>query len=475
MRIKINKLFGKYSTETDLNDKCVIFIGENGIGKSTTLKIIEAIIKMKYIDLLKYNFDSFEVNNIIVNYDELVPLKRDLLQSVSDIDSTNYNKLKQIIDNINYDEYFELIRSAMNDRLTIMLKKKISSIFYSNKNFKYENDNNNLLLIIKKHITKLIKNGMMPLCQEYKYNALIIKGYDKSFSLNMVRDYNIINNNEKLIQNDIDTNIEGPEFYEYKEKYKTMDFQKYLRSNIISFNNILKYDVFNDISKNKINLSKILFKIYYNEREFERIIEKYYNYIVNNNLPELNEYRMYNLTPEDIIYMNYFIGPLLPKDSFLDIDMYEMKEKMNVFYDFMQKEKLFYEGIKSNNKTENLQRLFDKYFVNKKIIVTPAGIIVKFNEKEYDEIDYNSLSEGERKLIIIFVLCTLFDDIVLFLDEPETSLSIIWQETIIPDLLEYTNVKNIIVATQSPYIISDDSLTKYINPIINVEDEKNGR
>ena len=184
---------------------------------------------------------------------------------------------------------------------------------------------------------------------------------------------------------------------------------------------------------------------------------------------------MYNLTPEDIIYMNYFIGPLLPKDSFLDIDMYEMKEKMNVFYDFMQKEKLFYEGIKSNNKTENLQRLFDKYFVNKKIIVTPAGIIVKFNEKEYDEIDYNSLSEGERKLIIIFVLCTLFDDIVLFLDEPETSLSIIWQETIIPDLLEYTNVKNIIVATQSPYIISDDSLTKYINPIINVEDEKNGR
>ena len=238
MRIKINKLFGKYSTETDLNDKCVIFIGENGIGKSTTLKIIEAIIKMKYIDLLKYNFDSFEVNNIIVNYDELVPLKRDLLQSVSDIDSTNYNKLKQIIDNINYNEYFELIRSAMNDRLTIMLKKKISSIFYSNKNFKYENDNNNLLLIIKKHITKLIKNGMMPLCQEYKYNALIIKGYDKSFSLNMVRDYNIINNNEKLIQNDIDTNIEGPEFYEYKEKYKTMDFQKYLRSNIISFNNI---------------------------------------------------------------------------------------------------------------------------------------------------------------------------------------------------------------------------------------------
>ena len=46
----------------------------------------------------------------------------------------------------------------------------------------------------------------------------------------------------------------------------------------------------------------------------------------------------------------------------------------------------------------------------------------------------------------------------MFIDEPETSMSLIWQEQIIPDLLQYTNLKNIIVSTQSPYIVRNSEL-----------------
>lgn len=48
------------------------------------------------------------------------------------------------------------------------------------------------------------------------------------------------------------------------------------------------------------------------------------------------------------------------------------------------------------------------------------------------------------------------------LDEPELSLSLIWQEKLIPDMLKYTQAKQIIVSTHSPYIANDESLTDYI-------------
>lgn len=32
--VRINKLFGKYNNEIDLSNRCIIFIGENGVRKN---------------------------------------------------------------------------------------------------------------------------------------------------------------------------------------------------------------------------------------------------------------------------------------------------------------------------------------------------------------------------------------------------------------------------------------------------------
>ena len=52
------------------------------------------------------------------------------------------------------------------------------------------------------------------------------------------------------------------------------------------------------------------------------------------------------------------------------------------------------------------------------------------------------------------------------LDEPEASLSIVWQEQLIPDLLENVNFNRLLIATQSPYIIESEDLDEYIIPLI---------
>ena len=63
MKIKINGIFGKYNNEIDLDKKCNILIGENGVGKSTTMKIASCVLQGDFVKLLKYSFDSIEIIN----------------------------------------------------------------------------------------------------------------------------------------------------------------------------------------------------------------------------------------------------------------------------------------------------------------------------------------------------------------------------------------------------------------------------
>ena len=111
--------------------------------------------------------------------------------------------------------------------------------------------------------------------------------------------------------------------------------------------------------------------------------------------------------------------------------------------------------------------------MNKDVEVTPMGLLVKSKDDNH-VIPLNSLSSGEKKLLIIFLHCLFNEDVPILIDEPEISLSIIWQENLLPDLLEKTNIKQVIVATHSSAVISDSSLDKYIIPLPNSVVDKGG-
>ena len=54
-----------------------------------------------------------------------------------------------------------------------------------------------------------------------------------------------------------------------------------------------------------------------------------------------------------------------------------------------------------------------------------------------------------------------FKNNVLFLDEPDLSLSLYWQEMLIPDIEKYCKNKIVFIATQSPHMLNEDQI-KYI-------------
>lgn len=228
-----------------------------------------------------------------------------------------------------------------------------------------------------------------------------------------------------------------------------------LNNSIININSIIKHYFYN-----------IDFIVDTNKESLEYFVD-----FKNGIIPTSNE--IGDLTKIKDTFIKY-IRPIIVKNSPFDTDWtaYVFQRNggtqdryTNIFCKFCEKISKNYEK-NINPKIMVLQELLDKYMMNKDVEVTPMGLIIR-SQDDNRNIPLDNLSSGEKKLLIIFMHCLFNEDVPIIIDEPEISLSIIWQENLLPDLLEKTHIKQVIVATHSSAIISDSSLDEYIVPLPN--------
>ncbi|NOQ35902.1 MAG: AAA family ATPase, partial [Methylococcaceae bacterium] len=125
----------------------------------------------------------------------------------------------------------------------------------------------------------------------------------------------------------------------------------------------------------------------------------------------------------------------------------------------------------SDNPKEELVRLkspHDRFIqiINEFFQETTKKINQDENEIEFllnnKEITAYELSAGEKQLLIIFLTVLIQDNkpSILFMDEPEHSLHMDWQEKVIQYIRELNPNVQLIIATHSPSIIMDGWLDK---------------
>ena len=565
--VKINRLFGKYDNEIDLSNRGIIFIGENGVGKTTIMRILKNLMNLSFAKLIKYDFESIDIEvtakngkNIkeTINYSDLLPnneaIKKIIVESdyfhddlrnewdsfaeftsddekisawndnsmtdeekisawnefdfdiafdycnsgdfsfpSNDVinDLINKNEVKNIIKkiikneeftNLYYDKYinslkqkenkwyeFDLIGSGSWDYGTIkeslqniidILKNSIDKILLSDKEIDFPNRKKIIRMIkiiiddIDKPVDILDMTKVYQFGNELLSNSLITNKllewksaapvyYDNSFGYNL----------EKAVYNDIYKQIQDNDFgYGYNNDFENNS------KDISELNNI-----------GVIEINSIINHYYYNKEYVLNINKKALEYYINyNNEQALSNNR--DIPNQDMakireVFIKY-IKPIILRNSPFDCEWYNITNVFdNKYADFCLKE---IQSIKDNTnpKIIILQDLLNKYMMNKEIEVTPMGLLIK-SKGDSQNIPLNSLSSGEKKLLVIFMHCLFNEDVPIIIDEPEISLSIIWQENILPDLLEKTNVKQVIVATHSSAVISNSSLDKYIIPLPN--------
>ncbi|WP_311272402.1 MULTISPECIES: AAA family ATPase [unclassified Rhizobium] len=104
-----------------------------------------------------------------------------------------------------------------------------------------------------------------------------------------------------------------------------------------------------------------------------------------------------------------------------------------------------------------LTELASQYIGSDKIFNFVESPKFRSRRDENEELDLEVLSSGEKQILAMFSYLLLSDDskCILIVDEPELSLSVPWQKTLLPDIISTGNCAHVFAVTHSPFIFSN--------------------
>ncbi|WMT12719.1 AAA family ATPase [Serratia fonticola] len=121
---------------------------------------------------------------------------------------------------------------------------------------------------------------------------------------------------------------------------------------------------------------------------------------------------------------------------------------------------------------EEYRKVINSFFSDKKVVFNEitSEIYVEKNRGS-KKIDIENLSSGEKQILSLFTKIYLanIDDrnkkYWIFYDEPEISLSIEWQEILLPKILDSGRCEFLFAATHSPFIFKEERLKSYTSDL----------
>nr|WP_314555936.1 AAA family ATPase [uncultured Prevotella sp.] len=142
----------------------------------------------------------------------------------------------------------------------------------------------------------------------------------------------------------------------------------------------------------------------------------------------------------------------------VEIPEYNEKNRAVLFAYLKGLEEKFSKISTISKKTELFQEMLSsKGFANKSVEIAPQHGFM-FKSDKGDILKAHQLSSGEQNEIVMLyrLVYEVPDQGILLIDEPENSLHVAWQKTVVDDMKKIAYIKRlqIIIATHSPSIVS---------------------
>ena len=525
-KVEIKRLYHNIDVSFDLTKDCTILIGENGIGKTTALRILQHLLEGKFIYIARYIFDSIWVTD----GDRTYKYKKEFFEIPIEMLLNKYMGLfmstmgEDDVDEIKKQFEFLLVdlekQGLLGELLYCLVEKHYSFIIRNivesyidnpeslfNLSIELDKDRECYLdsAIYKSEYNKKIKERKRFYWnQKAIYGDMVnnVKFSEDGFDLGSIREFR-----QSFFQRNNDTNDRGEvshmPYFGFSLDEICQDVMSYLTykyqsTGLLDINSAIQL-----VYYESIDISKLRSLAKEGERRFIEAVNNkktYSDELISNILKLFN----------DKVYFihEYYIRPLLPDNSIYNVNLQrnvrrilnsktiklsqKQKEIIALLESYINIFGELQELVLSPNYVRNYIRSFQdiisQYITDKEIRITPMGVLlylktcgdvdvidesskrIDFSDDENfltigniaSGIPINSLSSGERKIIALAFYAIFADRAILIMDEPEVSVSILWQERLLADLLDYGNFNSIIIATHSPYIARDDSLSDYI-------------
>lgn len=417
-------LFGTNDVTIPFKDGTKILIGENGLGKTQVLNLFYYILERNFFKLGEFHF-----NKIILELEtekiEISKIQIDKLLKEAFSDPA----IQDFIEEFGY-SHFEFLRNKYNHYKgnKFQFERELDSNYNHNKYRKFplhrilrifDKIDSNSSTIFNSHIKnsgKLIKDA--------------IKGYDIMYFPTYRRveeDLHSLGYDEENINFDEDKTLIqfGMDDVQRRFNFIQNTIDKQLKEGLAQFTKDILNVVIDDVQPRNNLFENI------NEEDIDIILSR-----VGNLLPQHQKDSVKNIIIKKE-YKNQLHGYLLQKL----IEIYEKQKELD-------------------NSVKLFRDVCNKYLINKEVFYDESAIkiFIKSHFTE-DEIKLSKLSSGEKQIVSIFSKVYLSEKdkrfIVLF-DEPELSLSIIWQKQLLPDILDSKKCDFLLAVTHSPFIFDND-------------------
>ncbi len=435
----ISGLFGYKDFELSFDDNIKILIGENGYGKTTVLnslafllkgeyknlsRIIFSEIKITFDDSHNYEFSSNDLKSYVQYLEKQKEGEDGIISYISHrMKPSDLTQLIKMVDT-NKDKVIETIKN--ND----VLNGIPSSIVYQ------------ALLELSQRNTKYkVFTDITTYVNSTAYRVLYYPTYRRvEVDLKNIMN-NISQSQRRVYRNEQDELLNDNSIIKFGmsdvEKRKEKICDEIRKSSILGFaavsggmisklldQNFKNTECHNfDINEVKIVLSRVGENMSQNDKDtiLSQIEED----------PSLNQQNS---------YLKYFLDQLLT--------VYKKQEKYDT-------------AIKQFVSTCN------KYLSEKEFTYDESTVSLLLHRKglqSKEELFLSQLSSGEKQIVSIFSQLYLEPDkkyIILF-DEPELSLSIYWQEKLLPDMLNSGRCVFMLAVTHSPFIFNNEFKTNVV-------------
>lgn len=440
--IGIFGLFNRYNIEIPFDKQVNIFIGENGLGKTTILNCIYFVLEKKFLKLSNIQFSEIKVK--FKNDSKIYKISNaDIREYNRSKGGSSYNRfinsrdlyaadiIEQIMfhyDDLVFDDNIEDVErlayelSRISDVPINVARDQIIHYINNRELFPKSKRKGN-----KNNIVELVKAIADNVTHRIIYLPTYRRIEDDFASLNLRNEE--LNKAELLIRfgmSDVQSSIDR-----ILKKIRSLAMKGFTEMTGV----LLKQyaDGKNPIEENYSKFSYTMLdyetvKIVL-DRVGKEIEETYKEKILK--LVETGEIREY-----DYLYLWNLINKL--------IDNYDLQkaydDRIKKFADTCNKY-LIDKHFDYNQSTLNLNIFLDNYFGNEK-----------------EAIPLTQLSSGEKQIVSLFSKLYLEsnDRSIVIIDEPELSLSLQWQKMLLPDIMRTDNCDLLITVTHSPFIFENE-------------------
>lgn len=443
-KFEITNLFGYQKVNLLFENNILILMGENGLGKTSILNSLYFTLTQKWRKLSKINFEGITLE---IDGNEFNFSKEQLLSYLESSKRMRGSRFKNLKSELNELIDLEDLKLFIRERIEENVDRHNLIYEYTRKNKITRNLNAPPGLIIDL-IDKMSRQPDLSTFEK------LIDYLDESENLNILyfptyrRVEEELHNLGRLSRIQRDEHLGQMWIGEEKEENEELEDETLIQFGMEDVELRIK----NIIAK--INDSSI--------KGFAKVTGEMLHQL-QEGFPNLSQQEILSINSNNVeIILNRVKNNLSEADRkniLRLLDTQELLQKQELAYFLRKLEDIYVQQQDLDNSIKDFEKICNQYLVGKSFEFDESSVTLYiYNIITKEKVELNQLSSGEKQIVSLFSKIYLEDleNLLIFFDEPELSLSIKWQRQLLPHILDSKKCNFLLAVTHSPFIFNNE-------------------